>query len=101
MKQVQDGGGRTHAAAASHMDVGREMGLVGRRLVLFVNYMRRRWGCSEDQHVQTGYSHIWADRFVRGDEYMLSDADGRALLVTLQQEAACGSRVVVNSGGCA
>jgi hypothetical protein len=56
--------------------VGKEVGLEGGRLELFVKYFTTRWPNEFDY----GYCKEWANRFKYGCEYQASDGEGQRLL---------------------
>lgn len=68
-------------AALSYRQIGTAEGLKGKRLDLYVAYMKHRWA-REQSSVE--YATKWAQRFRYRQEFDASDKDGQAILVQLQ-----------------
>jgi len=65
----------------NYYDVGRDVGLSGRQLDNYVNYMRERWPNKENSPAELeGYCKEWARRFLKGDAWKLSDLSGQRIL---------------------
>jgi hypothetical protein len=64
--------------------VADEAGLISGRKELYANYMRTRWGDTEEQKCSDGYAAEWATRFLQGREYQASDWIGQRILDRLQ-----------------
>jgi len=50
---------------------------------IYIDYMNARWAHSEDSKCRDGYAMTWIERFVRGDEWIQSDYEGRRILQRL------------------
>ena len=66
-------------------DVGFDAGLRGRNLNRYVEYMRTRWGDTEEQKCRDGYAFEWAERFSDGYEYEASDITGVEVLLEMDK----------------
>lgn len=70
----------------TYLKVGRDAGLDGNRLVLFVAYMKARWTDTEESKCRHGYAGEWAGRFQKGIEFSASDLEGQRLLDKLYKK---------------
>jgi hypothetical protein len=70
----------------TYLEVGVAKGLIGKRLKLYVAYMKERW--AEEEHMQciSGYADEWAERFLSEREFEASDSIGQVVLVRLLKE---------------
>lgn len=64
----------------TYFDIGKSCGLNGLTLKVFCYYMYARWRNTEEQKCNDGYAGEWAIRFRDGQEYAMSDCEGRSLL---------------------
>ena len=71
---------------ADFESVGEKAGLTGKRLVLYVLYMRERWGYKEEEVCLSYYGTEWAERFTAHSEWLQSDRKGQAILKRLTKE---------------
>jgi len=62
-------------------EIGRRIGIGGRKLDLFVQFMAKRFPNERD----TGYCSEWAQRFQKGTEWAHSDKQSRAVLTSLDE----------------
>ncbi len=61
-------------------EIGIKAGLDGVELQRYIRYMKARWADDEGMKCVTGYAMEWANRFLHGDEYTMSDGAGRMVL---------------------
>ena len=66
-------------------EVADRKGLVGSMKTRFVKYMTIRWGRNESTQCQSWYADEWADRFLGGDEYNMSDSIGQEILKSIDR----------------
>lgn len=64
----------------TYEEVGKKAGLVGNRLNEYIEYMKTRWSDTETDKVIFGYALEWAQRFMSGIEYQMSDSVGQRIL---------------------
>lgn len=64
----------------TYEQIGIKVGLDETDLKRYVRYMKARWADDEGMKCVTGYAMEWANRFLHGDEYSMSDQAGRMVL---------------------
>jgi len=69
----------------NYVEVGHLVGLRGRNLLRFVEYMKIRWSDTEESKCYYGYAFEWAERFDKGVEYESSDLEGKSILINIDQ----------------
>ena len=71
---------------ATFLGIGKSIGLKGRTLERYVEYMKTRWSKEEEMQCMTGYAYEWAERFLYKSEYNCSDSIGRSVLQKIDGE---------------
>ena len=66
-----------------YFDVGKKAGLKGKRLEIYVVYMKRNWEEDEEEFCRSGFAKEWAERFVDDIEMYASDYKGKGILKEL------------------
>ena len=61
-------------------DIANSHNLQGNTRQRYLLYMNMRWSDEMDVQCKTGYAREWAERFLAGIEYMMSDGEGQKAL---------------------